>query len=608
MEFGRPNLNPFGKDGSTEGVGGGAVFGNGGGGSDANNKPRVQLATGLNSCAIDVAIGGDNLRGMYGTPEAFCIVFLRASGFHDWIEIGRSETRNASGMFWFDHKFPVSYHFELFQQIRVAVFDSSNLQTSSSHTLIGATDFPLASIIRSPVTLPLLHQQKESEAPLGSIVVKAMKSNKGSKLLTMRWGLSEVHIPEVPGTKAKRIGKSSAPAQPVVGNARVVALAALRADVTGQRWELVARSKPATLLNTDIGMGVELAIEATIQQLSENDDSRLIRLVPELVGTDGNPTVPIGHITTSISALRVLPPGTSLTVQGSHGGVLRSLGIEARDQTSFFDTISNTQCELNLMAAVDFTASNEPVSDPRSLHRVVPSKPNQYEASLRAMLTILSAYAPSLQVPVPIPAYGFGANLPPEWKTSHCFSLTGSPQDPFCRGIDGVIAAYHATLSAVQFHGPTVLSHVLRTAAITVSRQLGQAQANARGNAGAVPLSYHILVVVTDGVLSDHDSTVEELVRVSALPLSVVIVGVGNDDFSAMREFMDYQPGTDPPMQPGTKTVLRTRGGHASLRDNVQFVCFRDFKGDLSRMAAKALAAVPYQVTSYVNLRQTAAK
>lgn len=46
---------------------------------------------------------------------------------------------------------------------------------------------------------------------------------------------------------------------------------------------------------------------------------------------------------------------------------------------------------------------------------------------------------------------------------------------------------------------------------------------------------YMVLVILTDGVMSDGDTFVSELVRMSAtLPMSVVIIGVGNEDFSKM--------------------------------------------------------------------------
>ena len=40
---------------------------------------------------------------------------------------------------------------------------------------------------------------------------------------------------------------------------------------------------------------------------------------------------------------------------------------------------------------------------------------------------------------------------------------------------------------------------------------------------------FHILVIITDGVISDMNKTIDEIVRGSELPLAIIIVGVGID-------------------------------------------------------------------------------
>lgn len=45
---------------------------------------------------------------------------------------------------------------------------------------------------------------------------------------------------------------------------------------------------------------------------------------------------------------------------------------------------------------------------------------------------------------------------------------------------------------------------------------------------------YNILLIITDGVISDLQQTIDEIVDGSSLPLSIIIVGVGSADFSSM--------------------------------------------------------------------------
>lgn len=46
---------------------------------------------------------------------------------------------------------------------------------------------------------------------------------------------------------------------------------------------------------------------------------------------------------------------------------------------------------------------------------------------------------------------------------------------------------------------------------------------------------YLILLIITDGAIHDMEETIRLLVNASGLPLSVLIVGVGNADFSNME-------------------------------------------------------------------------
>ena len=47
---------------------------------------------------------------------------------------------------------------------------------------------------------------------------------------------------------------------------------------------------------------------------------------------------------------------------------------------------------------------------------------------------------------------------------------------------------------------------------------------------------YYVLLLLTDGVLSDMAETKAAIVKASRLPTSVIIVGVGQADFKDMDE------------------------------------------------------------------------
>ena len=47
-------------------------------------------------------------------------------------------------------------------------------------------------------------------------------------------------------------------------------------------------------------------------------------------------------------------------------------------------------------------------------------------------------------------------------------------------------------------------------------------------------------MILTDGAIMDFKETTEQIVRASNLPLSIIIVGVGDEDFIEMDKYIIY--------------------------------------------------------------------
>jgi hypothetical protein len=93
---------------------------------------------------------------------------------------------------------------------------------------------------------------------------------------------------------------------------------------------------------------------------------------------------------------------------------------------------------------------------------------------------------------------------------------------------------------------------------------------------------------LTDGVINDLEKTIIEIVRGSTMPLSIIIVGVGNADFEQM-ELLDGD------VSPLYSKIL----GKYVARDIVQFVPFNEVRNDPYLLAKKVLEEVPKQLTDY---------
>ena len=83
------------------------------------------------------------------------------------------------------------------------------------------------------------------------------------------------------------------------------------------------------------------------------------------------------------------------------------------------------------------------------------------------------------------------------------------------------------------------------------------------------------------------ESTVDLLVANSNLPLSIIIVGVGNAEFSNMVRL------------DGDNGLYSSKGKKAD-RDIVQFVPFREVGMNPDLLAQELLADLPSQVTQYM--------
>ena len=130
--------------------------------------------------------------------------------------------------------------------------------------------------------------------------------------------------------------------------------------------------------------------------------------------------------------------------------------------------------------------------------------------------------------------------------------------------------------------GPTLFSQILAAASAEASA------ADAACAAGSQ--KYVVLLIITDGAVNDMDNTISAIVAASRLPLSVLIVGVGQADFGSM-ERLD-----------GDKQRL-SAGGVVATRDIVQFVPIAKYMTDPAGSAALArelLAEIPAQLLSYM--------
>jgi len=242
------------------------------------------------------------------------------------------------------------------------------------------------------------------------------------------------------------------------------------------------------------------------------------------------------------------------------GGSTLSVDLpQKKTGTSFVDYIRGG-CEISLHVAIDFTGSN---GDPRlegTLHYIHrDGSYNDYEKAIKAVGDILLKYDSDKLVPV----FGFGAKF--DGVVNHCFQC--GPEEEV-QEVEGIINAYRQTFaSGLILSSPTVFTDVIQNSAARAMNAQGQAFQEGKQK-------YTVLLILTDGAVSDVEATARCIDTVDSAPLSIVIVGIGNADFGAMQ-FIDDS---------------------SSDVDIAQFVKFNDYKDNLSDLTSAVLDEIPKQL------------
>ncbi|RHN78821.1 putative C2 domain, von Willebrand factor, type A, copine, protein BONZAI [Medicago truncatula] len=248
-----------------------------------------------------------------------------------------------------------------------------------------------------------------------------------------------------------------------------------------------------------------------------------------------------------------------------------------KEQFSFIDYISSG-FELNFLVAVDFTASNGSPQQPDSLHYIdLSGRLNSYQKAIMEVGEVIQFYDSDKL----FPAWGFGGKIP-GGTISHCFNLNGSPTSSEVVGVEGIMEAYGSALRSVTLSGPTLFGPVINMAAQMAAEALSSYNST----------KYYVLLIITDGVVTDLQETIDSVVKASDLPLSILIVGVGSADFTSM-EVLDADNGRR----------LKSSTGRLATRDIVQFVPMREVQSGQISVVQALLEELPSQFLAFMRSR-----
>ncbi|XP_076919316.1 protein BONZAI 3-like [Bidens hawaiensis] len=420
-------------------------------------------------------------------------------------EVGRTEViMNNLNPMWIQ-KINVAFHFEIVQPLVFRVYDVDtkyhNLSTKmldlKDQDFIGEANCVLSEIMthrNRSMTLKLHGRNGHDIGYLGSITVHAEETVASRMAIEMKLRSSNLDNKD-------HFSKSD----PFLRISRVV-----------EAGNPIPVCKTEVVNNNLDPVWKPLCI--TMQQYVSKDNPLIIECFD--FNSNGNHTF-MGKLQTSIQDMENLyktKAGASFVIPSSRSkgyekilkGKLFVDTYEEKELYSFLDYIS-IGFELNFMVAVDFTASNGDPRKPDSLHYIDYSgRLNAYQQAIMEVGEVIQVYDYDKR----FPAWGFGGRLY-NGSVSHCFNLSGNAGNFEVEGVQGIMDAYKNALHMVSLHGPTLFGQVVNQAAEIAAQSLS-----------TNPTKYFVLLIITDGVLSDLQETKDALVRASDLPLSILNIVV----------------------------------------------------------------------------------
>ena len=521
-------------------------------------------ASSIPSSSVELSLRCENLMDLdvLSKSDPFCVVHYRGSGGQSqFVEVGRTECISDNLNPVWQKKIILEYNFEERQTLKFSVFDSDSSASSlDDHDFLGSVECSLGEIV-SMQSKGFSKSLTNGKGATIHITAEELSSNKeqlmlkfsGKKLDKMDWfGKSDPFI---------EICRSTESNQYILVHRTEVIKNTLNPD-----W------KPFPISN---------------RSLSNGDDDRDLRFDVYDWNRSGTHEI-IGSFHTSVRKLRTGPNSENTYdvinkekqkkkgKKYNNSGSITLDSIKVEIVPSFLDYIKGGT-QVNFTVAIDFTGSNGNPNQSSSLHYRDPTdRPNQYQTAIQSVGEIIQDYDSDKM----FPALGFGARIPPSGQVSHEFFLTLDPKNPYCNGLDEVMAAYYNSLYNVQLYGPTNFSPVIRHVAKFADAYK------------ADPTNYFVLLIITDGIITDFEETKRSIIEASHLPLSIIIVGVGDEDFGAMDDL------------DSDDSLLRS-GSLVAKRDIVQFVELRKFvqsNGQWSKqlLAKEVLAEIPGQLLSYM--------
>ena len=247
-------------------------------------------------------------------------------------------------------------------------------------------------------------------------------------------------------------------------------------------------------------------------------------------------------------------------------GEMQILRASLKEQNTFLQYL-NGGSELRLHIAVDCGAAIDHADGSAATHFMHGKWMNNYQAVIEKIGCILESYSSNL----PFSMKGYNATADVN-QTENFFNM-GSD----ILGKDGLLKTYEKYL----LRGNRFLRRSDKSILAPLVREIIFESIQAT----KTHRCYSVLFILTSGLVSDLQETVNALLRAATdALLSVVFIGCEEYDLDGLKGYYSKEK------------VRRSTGGIRLSRDITTFVSFRECGGDPSRVTTEALKDLPEQI------------
>lgn len=282
----------------------------------------------------------------------------------------------------------------------------------------------------------------------------------------------------------------------------------------------------------------------------------------------------IGEVTTTLAKLGVKP---TLTLRArdpkNKTGELR-VKVCTKLVRPTADEFLSTEDKFSFVLGIDYSVYNQPPYNKKDLHELNPKDMTPYLQAIQEVSKMMWGQDTDGR----IPCFGFGGRASyPSFKTEtvhQLIPLSGHNHKMSILSPEQLVEAYKNSLTYVEPTEPASVSEIISLIKTWAARDIKEHV-------------YYVVVILTAGQFDDLQKTIDLLVEAAHLPISIVLVGMGQRDFSTLEKL------------DGDKKWLRNSKKKLISRDIVHFVDFQEFHGSDEKFSKALLEEFPEQFMSF---------